>query len=196
MFHTIPESILKRMKHLEAIDADDRTNGTPRLQRLRQITPETGRFLALLAAIAPAGDMIEIGTSAGYSTLWLELACRQMGRTLTTYEVLEERAALAGETFRLTAVEDVVSLVLGDAREHISAYDELSFCFLDAEKDIYTDCYELVIPRLLPGGFLVTDNAINHRERLQPMLERALCDERVDAMIVPVGKGELVCRKI
>ena len=54
----------------------------------------------------------------------------------------------------------------------------------------------MVIPRLVKGGLLVADNAINHREALQSMLERALHDERVDALMVPIGKGELVCRKI
>lgn len=72
----------------------------------------------------------------------------------------------------------------------------IAFCFLDAEKEVYGECYELVIPRLVAGGLLIADNAINHRETLQPMLERALADERVDALIVPIGKGELLCRKL
>ena len=53
----------------------------------------------------------------------------------------------------------------------------------------------LVIPRLVPGGLLIADNAINHAATLQPMLNRALADNRVDALVVPIGKGELVCRK-
>ena len=73
--------------------------------------------------------------------------------------------------------------------------DNISFCFLDAEKELYADCYELVVPNLVPGGILVADNAISHAETLQPMLDRALSDERVDALIVPIGMGELVCRK-
>jgi caffeoyl-CoA O-methyltransferase len=195
MFHNIPQSILDRMHHLEEIDAQDRQDGTPRLKRLRQIPAETGRFLALLAAGAPQGAWIEIGTSAGYSTLWLALACREAGGTLTTFEVLEEKVSLAHETFRLTQVEDVVNLVAGDVREHLPSYHDIAFCFLDAEKEIYADCYELVVLRLVPGGLLVADNAINHQETLQPLLDRALSDERVDALIVPIGKGELVCRK-
>ncbi len=196
MFHNIPNPIHERMKYLEAVDARDRQNGTPRMQRLRQIPPETGKFLALMAAAAPAGEVIEVGTSAGYSTLWLALACRQTGRRLTTFEVLDEKVKLAKETFRLSATTDVVELVVGDAREYLSDFDAIGFCFLDAEKEVYADCYELVVPRLVPGGLFVADNAINHRQTLEPMLQRALNDPRVDAMIVPVGKGELVCRKI
>lgn len=196
MFHSIRQSILDRMEYLEKIDAVDRIDGTPRLQRLRQIPPETGKFLALLAASAPEGMVIEIGTSAGYSTLWLTIACEMLGRRLQTFEVLPEKAKLARQTFQAAQVEKTVNLVEGDARDFLPQFEDIAFCFLDAEKEVYADCYELVIPRLVKGGLLVADNASNHRETLQPMLDRALSDERVDALIVPIGKGELVCRKI
>lgn len=196
MFHSIRPSILERMRTLEHLDARDREDGTPRLQRLRQIPPETGKFLALLAANAPEGVYLEIGTSAGYSTLWLALACEMLGRTLTTFEVNPEKAKLARETFRLAQVEGIVRLVEGDARDYLPHYINIAFCFLDAEKDVYGECYEAVIPRMVPGAWLVADNAINHRETLKPVLERAFADERVDALVVPIGKGELVCRKV
>ena len=138
---------------------------------------------------------MEIGTSAGYSALWLALACRLKGRTLTTFEVLGEKAALAAETFAAAGVRDVVDLVHGDALEHLPSCTSVSFCFLDAEKEVYAACYEAVVPNMVPGGILVADNAINHRDTLGPMLDRALADERVDALIVPIGKGELVCRR-
>ncbi|MDX9975056.1 MAG: class I SAM-dependent methyltransferase [FCB group bacterium] len=195
MFNTLDEAVRRRMNVLETIDSRDREDGTPRLQRLRQIPPETGRFLALMAAAAPPGLVIEIGTSAGYSTLWLALACRERRCRVITFEGLEEKATLARETFREAGVEAVVELIVGDAREHLSALDNVAFCFLDAEKDIYADCYEAVVPRLVPGGLRVADNAINHRETLQPIIDRAMQDRRVDALVVPIGKGELVCRR-
>lgn len=192
MFHSIPNAMLEQMRVLEARDAQDRTDGTPRLRRLRQIPPETGKFLALLLANAPQGPVIEVGTSAGYSTLWLAAT----GRRVTTFEVLPEKAELARQTFCLAGVEHVVELIADDARKHIEQFTEIGFCFLDAEKEIYGEIYEMVVPRLVKGGLLVADNAINHREALQPMLDRALTDARVDALIVPIGKGELLCRKI
>ncbi|MBZ0283418.1 MAG: O-methyltransferase [Anaerolineae bacterium] len=195
MFYQIPKPILDRMAYLERLDAQDRTDNTPRLRRLRQIPPETGKFLALLASNAPEGDWIEIGTSAGYSTLWLALACRAMGRKITTFEVLEVKANLASETFKLAGVDDVVELIRGDARHYLSCYSNVAFCFLDAEKEVYLDCYEAIVPNLVRGGLLIADNAINHETALRPMLDRALQDERVDALIVPIGKGELVCRR-
>lgn len=195
MFHNIPAGVLDRMRELERRDEEDRADGTPRLDRLRQIPPETGRFLALWAAAAPAGSCMEIGTSAGYSTLWLALACRATGRQLTTFEVLPRKAALARDTFALADVGDVVHLVEGDFLKHASEFDEVGFCFLDAEKEIYKACYDAIVPRLVAGGILIADNAINHQETLRPMLDAAHADDRVDALIVPIGKGELICRK-
>ena len=195
MFHDIPAELLNCMQELERRDAVDRADGTPRLERLRQVPPETGRFLALWAASAPGGSYIEIGTSAGYSALWLALACRATGRTLTTFEVLPQKAQLARETFAQAGVGDVVRLIEGDFLAHVDEFDAVGFCFLDAEKEIYRACYDAIAPRLVPGGILIADNAINHRQTLQPLLDTALDDERFDALIVPIGKGELVCRK-
>ncbi len=195
MFFNIPPPVLDRMNYLEQIDTKDRTDGTQRLQRLRQIPPDTGKFLALLAASAPPGRYLEIGTSAGYSTLWLALAGREIGRKITTFEILPEKVKLATETFRLAGVEDVVELIAGDARQHLPNYTDISFCFLDAEKEIYGPCYEAIVPNMVTGGLLIADNAINHRKTLQQMLDRTVKDKRVDALIVPIGKGELLCRK-
>lgn len=196
MFHNIRPAMLSRMRELEAIDARDRGDGTPRLQRLRQVPPETGKLIALLAASAPVGAYLEIGTSAGYSTLWLALAGETVGRRITTFEILPEKAKLARATFAAAQVEAVVELIEGDALAHLEHYAQIAFCFLDAEKEVYGACYDAVIPRLVKGGLLVADNAINHRERLQPMLDQALHDERVDGLIVPIGQGVLVCRKL
>ena len=196
MFHNIRPSTRARMHYLESIDAQDRQDNTPRWQRLRQIPPETGRFLALLLANAPEGAILEIGTSAGYSTLWLTLACEISQRQLVTFELLPEKATIARETFKIANVEHVVQLIEGDALDYLTQYDQIGYCFLDAEKEIYETCYEAIVPKLVPGGLLVADNAINHQKTLKPLIEKALNDERVDALVVPIGKGELVCRKI
>ncbi len=195
MFESITPAMRKRMAELEAIDAQDREDGTAQMKRLRQIPAETGRFLAILAASAPQGAWLEIGTSAGYSTLWLSLAARSRGATLTTYEVLDAKVSLARETFSETNVGDVVTLVHGDAREHLRDTNNIAFCFLDAEKDVYQDCYDLVVPSMVSGGLLVADNVISHQEDLKPFVDHAVADRLVDAVVVPIGKGELVCRR-
>jgi predicted O-methyltransferase YrrM len=184
------------MQYLEEIDARDRADGTPQSRRMRQIPPETGRFLALLLANAPLGQVLEIGTSAGYSTLWLSLACRADGRRITTFETSEYKARMARETFQKAQIEDMVNLVEGDAVAQLEKYQEVAFCFLDTEKEIYKACYETVIPRLVSGGLLVADNATSHQVELQTFIDQALNDIRVDAMVVSVGKGLLVNRKI
>ena len=196
MLHNIPELVKKRMMYLEKIDAEDRGDGTPRMQRLRQIPPKTGKFLSIIAAGAPNGEFIEIGTSGGYSTMWIALACIERGIKIKTFEILEEKIKLAKETFRESKMENSVELVEGDARDYLKEEKNISFCFLDAEKEVYDDCYDLIIPNMVKGGLLVADNAINHYEVLKPMIGKALSDERIDALIVPIGKGELLCRKI
>ena len=195
MFHNITKAILERMKYLKDIDAKDRKDGTPSPLRLRQIPPETGRFIALLAASAPKGTYLEIGTSAGYSTLWLALACKEIGRKLVTFEVDKEKVKLAIETFKTAGIEKIVELVVGDAREYLQNYKNISFCFLDADKEVYYDCYEKVIPNMISGGLLVADNAISHKDILKEMIEKVLNDKRVDALVVPIGSGILVCRR-
>jgi len=196
MFHDIPRAIEERMRYLVSVDRKDRLDGTPNAKRLRQIPAETGRFIALLAATSPQGSWLEIGTSAGYSTMWLALACREVGRKLVTFEVLEEKVRLARETFKAAGIEERVELVAGDAREYLDDFKDISFCFLDADKEVYFDCYEKTVPNLVKGGLLVADNATTHQEVLTPMLDRALNDERVDALSVPIGSGVLVCRRL
>ena len=196
MFHNIPEAILKRMRELEAQDAADREDGTPRLQRLRQIPPVTGKFLALLCANAPTGGVMEVGTSGGYSSLWLSLACKERGNHLTTFETLEEKVSRADETFEAAKIKSQIQLIHGDARDVISGYTDIAFCFLDAERDIYTDVYEKMIDNIVPGGIITVDNVISHADELAGFVSHVENDPRVDALVVPIGKGILVCRKL
>lgn len=196
MYHDIPQPILDRMAYLEGVDSRDRLDGTPKALRMRQIPAETGRFLAILAAGAPPGQVIEVGTSAGYSGLWLSLACRQRGDRLTTFEVDPHKVRLARETVQQARVEDVVQVVQGDARAHLAGILPLAFCFVDCEKELYGEIYELVIPNLVSGGLFAADNALSHQVELSSFIGRALSDSRVDGLVVPVGKGVLLCRKI
>lgn len=195
MFNNIPEKVLERMNYLFEIDKNDRNDGTPRLERLHQIPPETGKFIALQLASSPEGKAVEIGTSAGYSSMWLGLACRETNKKLFTFELLEEKIKLAKETFELTTFNDVITLVEGDALNNLDSFDDIAFCFLDCEKSMYYECYEKIIPKMVKGGILVADNAINHYDALKPMIDLALNDERVDSVVIPIGKGELLCRK-
>lgn len=196
MFQSIPDAIRQRMAYLEAVDARDRQDQTPKMERLRQIPPQTGRLLALLAASAPPGQLLEIGTSAGYSALWLSLACIARAGGLITFELLPKKVGLAQETFRAAGVEPLVKIVAGDVLAQLPGYAaDIAFCFLDTEKNLYAPCYNLVVPNLVPGGFLVADNTTSHASELAGFLEKAYADPQVDALEVPIGQGLLVCRK-
>jgi predicted O-methyltransferase YrrM len=119
-----------------------------------------------------------------------------VGTKIVTIELLEDKAFLARETFDLAGVWDVVELVVGDARQRAGAYRNIGFCFLDAEKEHYLECYEAVAPNLVDGGLLVADNVISHRPVLEPFIRKVLADPRCDASIVPIGRGELLCRRV
>jgi caffeoyl-CoA O-methyltransferase len=197
MFQEIPKAILDRMKELEEIDTRDRQDGTSHLKRMRQVPPETGRVLAFLAASAPTkGAWLEIGTSAGYSALWLSLAARYRNKTLITFELLPEKVALARETFKKTKVEGLVELKHGDARGHISDFAEVAFCFVDCEKEMYQEIYERISPNLIEDSLLIFDNVISHKSDLKKFLEVIESDPNFDQVTLSVGKGLLVCRKI
>jgi predicted O-methyltransferase YrrM len=195
MFHDIPALILERMAALQAIDARDRQDGTPVSRRLRQIVPETGRFLSLLAVSAPKGQVLEVGTSGGYSALWLALACRQRDDMLTTFELSPEKVHFAQDTFAAAGVQDIVQVIQGDARQFLPQFQEVAFCFMDAEKELYQEVYSLVVPNLVIGGWFVADNAISHRQALGDFLSYVDWDSRVDSLVIPIGKGVLACRK-
>lgn len=197
MFDNMPERIRKRMAYLERLDASHRhIAAVKHFDRLRQVPPATGKFLALLAAGAPEGKWLELGTSGGYSTLWLSLAARETGKKIITFEISPAKADLARETFRAARIEGTVGLVHGNAVKYLRHYKQVAFCFMDIEKPLYEKAYEILVPNLVKGGMLVADNVISHRDDCAHAVKRAFADKRVDAQIVPVGSGLLVVRKI
>lgn len=195
MFHDIPEAIRARMQQLEALDAEQRRQGLPAIQRLCAITPDTGRFLALMASCSPPGDLVEVGTAGGYSTLWLALASMKSVRKLITIELREHKAEWARETFAAAGASSKIDLILGDAIDHLPKIHNVAFLFLDAIEHSHIDFYELAMPNLVSGGLVVADNVISNREDCAPFVAHVMADPRVDAMVVPIGKGELLCRK-
>lgn len=196
MFHNIPKDMRERMRYLEQKDAQDGYDGTPKKERLRQIPPETGKLLSLLAASSPSGNYVEIGTSGGYSTMWLALAAKQKKCNIKTFEVLPEKIKVASETFQIAGIEDMVTIFEGDAMERLVELDTMAFCFLDAEKNRYQDYYELVKTKIIKGGFLVADNILDHWTILENMVEKVLNDNTFDSVVVPIGDGLLVSKKV
>jgi caffeoyl-CoA O-methyltransferase len=181
------------MARLEARDAYERERGVARSERLRQISPEVGRFLHTLVLAAKPRAILEIGTSGGYSTIWLATAARVINGHVTTLEIDPLKAGLAEENLRGAGLASAVNVRLGDAFAYLRDLDtRVDFAFLDAEKEDYIDFYELIVPLMNPGAVLVADNLISHEFDLGEFRERALSDERLSAVIVPIGRGELL----
>jgi predicted O-methyltransferase YrrM len=118
-----------------------------------------GRLLRILTESIGAKNVVEIGTSNGYSGIWFCLALRKTGGKLTTHDIDEGRAKLARENFKRAGVEDLVTLVMGDAHETVKDLTEpIDILFIDADKPGYPDYLEKLFPLVRPGGFIIGHN--------------------------------------
>jgi caffeoyl-CoA O-methyltransferase len=118
-----------------------------------------GRLLRLLAETTGAKQIVEIGTSNGYSGIWQCLALKATGGRLTTFEIDARRAALARENFKKAGVDDIVTLVEGDAHEKVAEVQgPVDLVFVDADKEGYTDYLKKLLPKVRPGGLIIAHN--------------------------------------
>jgi predicted O-methyltransferase YrrM len=166
-------------------------------ERLLNITPDTGAFLAVLVRAARARRILEIGTSNGYSTLWLAEAAHATGGQVTTVEHRAAKAALARTTFARAAAIAPIHLEEGDGGEVLAAaragaYD---FIFLDADRAQYVEWWPEVRRALRNGGVLVVDNAVSHASEVAAFVTEVAGDAAFTAVLVPIGKGEFVACK-
>jgi len=188
MFHDISAGMQQVMRALEEQVARDQPS-------LRSVDSDVARILALLAISAPPGAFLELGSSGGYSSLWLSLAARAKGVRLTTVDLNEKKVALAKENISRAGAASLVEVFHGDAFDFAGRSEPLAFCFSDIEPpELNAKIYELVVPRLVPGGWLVVDNVTSPRHQKQ-FIERAYSDPRVDCVLLPFPKGDMICRK-
>ena len=126
---------------------------------MMNVSPEDGRLLRLLTEAVGAKHVVEIGTSNGYSGIWICLGLRTTGGKLTTHEIDARRAGLARENFKRADVADIVTLVEGDAHKTVSKIKEpIDVLFLDADKPGYIDYLKKLLPRVRPGGLVLAHN--------------------------------------
>jgi predicted O-methyltransferase YrrM len=185
------------LDRLERRDALERRQDVPRRQRLRQITPDVGRFLHTLVLCTRPRSILEIGTSGGYSTMWLATAAASVGTKVVTLEIDPAKVELATSNLQQAGIQDAVAIVEADAFDYLrERVDRLDFVFLDAEKEDYLRYLELIVPSLSDGGLLVADNLISAAEQLTEFRQRAESDPRLSAVVVPIGRGELLAAKI
>jgi caffeoyl-CoA O-methyltransferase len=162
--------------------ADASSDLTPALERLLKdiraadkgqlaVSEEDGRFLRVLVASTGAKRVLEIGAASGYSAIWLGLGLRQTGGHLTTIEYDAVRAKEATDNVRRAGLQDVVQVVSGDAFKEIpklqGAFD---LVFLDAWKPDYKKFFDLVFPRVSPGGLFLAHNVINKKHEMKDFL--------------------------
>ncbi len=124
-----------------------------------EVPVSDGRMLRLMAEAIGAKEALEIGTSTGYSGLWLCLALQKTGGKLTTYEIDAERAADARRHFKEAGVDRIVTVVEGDAHQRLKERKEpVDLVFMDADKEGYVDYLRQVLPLLRPGGVILAHN--------------------------------------
>jgi len=134
-----------------------------RSQRYRNVPPQDGRFLRIMTEAMNAKNVIEIGTSTGYSGIWFGLALQKTGGKLTTYEIDAQRAATARSNFKKAGMADIITLVEGDAHEEVKKLKgSIDILFLDADKEGYIDYLDKLLPLVRPGGLVIAHN-INPR---------------------------------
>jgi caffeoyl-CoA O-methyltransferase len=182
---------------LERQDTRERQQELPRRIRLRQIRPEVGRFLHALVLAKRPRSILEIGTSGGYSTMWLASAARSVGATVVTLEIDPAKVRLATSNLREAGLDEAVAIVHTDAFDYLRDRREpIDFVFLDAEKVDYARFLELIVPLLPAGGLLVADNLISAAADLAEFRRQAESDLRLSAVVVPIGRGELIAARI
>ena len=126
---------------------------------MQNVPMEDGRLLRLLAEMSDAKHVVEIGTSNGYSGLWLLMGLQTTGGKLTTYEIDPRRAAMARENFKRAGVDEIVTIVEGDAHKEVQKLNEqIDILFLDADKEGYIDYLSKLLPLVRPGGLIVAHN--------------------------------------
>jgi caffeoyl-CoA O-methyltransferase len=186
----IDERVLGVLERLEAEDAAEREAGLPAMQRSRQVTPTTGRFLFALAACQAGLAVLEIGASRGYSSIWLAAGVRLLGGQLTSLEHDPVKCEAWRANVADAGLEEWSELVEGEAFEVLGdTEDTFDLVFLDAEKDDYEGLFALARPLLEPGGLVVADNVLSHVETLGAYSAARQADATLSSVTVPLDRG-------
>jgi predicted O-methyltransferase YrrM len=185
-------------EHVEMQSTDEANWMARRDEFLLPVGPDTGRVLNMLIKSAKARSILELGTSYGYSTVWLAEAARETGGRVASLELADYKAKYAREALERAGLADHVDIHLGSAVEILprlaGPYD---FVLIDLWKELYVTCLDLVYPKLARGAFIAADNMIypevsradaaNYQRRIRRL--------EFDSVLLPIGSGVELSRR-
>jgi caffeoyl-CoA O-methyltransferase len=178
------------LARLEQEDERERAEGVERERRARAVTPATGRFLFSLVAPQSGCEVLEVGGSRGYSTIWLAAGTRILGGNVTSLERDPEKCAAWRRNIADAGLDEWAELIEGDAFDVVAdAGDVYDLIFLDAEKDDYEELFTLARERVEPGGLIVADNVMSHAETLGAYSAARQADPELSSVTVPLDRG-------
>ncbi|MCZ6730090.1 MAG: O-methyltransferase [SAR324 cluster bacterium] len=181
--------IAEEQKLRETLSREEFSAG--RSERLLAIGEEAGRFLNLLVKSAGATRLLEVGTSVGYSTLWLADAARSNGGHVVTMDNNPAKHAQARDYLARAGLAGVVTLVTGDAVQAIGdQVGPFDFVLLDCDKDAYLPAFEAFHPKLAPGGIIVADNMTYPVSEHAPLYQQRVRETAgMESTFLPIGNG-------
>jgi caffeoyl-CoA O-methyltransferase len=186
----LDERVRAVLARLEAEDADERARNVPREQRARQVAPTTGRFLFSFVAPQTDCEVLEIGGSRGYSTIWLAAGVRHFGGRVLSLENDPAKVEAWRANVEEAGLSDCAELVAGDAFETLPAIDDVfDVVFLDAEKELYERLFDAARDKLEPGAVVIADNVLSHEEVLGAYSRARQADPTLESVTVPLDRG-------
>jgi len=161
------------------------------------IPPEGGKFLNILAKSAGAKNILEIGTSNGYSAIWLGEAAKSVGGKVATVESSPDKVSMAKENFKRAGLDEVIAIVHGEAPAALGALPgPFDFVFIDVWNEDYVKNFRVFFPKLSAGGLIVADNAVRHSEGIEGYLQLVRNHPQLESILIPIGNGKEVSYKI
>jgi predicted O-methyltransferase YrrM len=178
------------LERLEQEDASERERGLPPEQRARQVEPTTGRFLFSLVAPQTDCEVLELGGSRGYSSIWLAAGVRTFGGRVLSLESDPRKVAAWRENIAEAGLDDWAEVVEGDAHETLRRIDDVfDVVFLDAEKEDYEALYALARSRVEPAALVVADNVLSHADPLARYSAARQADPTLSSVTIPLDRG-------
>jgi caffeoyl-CoA O-methyltransferase len=178
------------LDRLEAEDADERARGVSRELRSRQVARTTGQFLFGLVAPQTDCEVLEIGGSRGYSTIWIAAGVRYLGGRVLSLEADPVKIEAWRRNIADAGLELTAELLEGDAFQTLEQLDDVfDIVFLDAEKDDYEALFALAREKLEPGGIVLADNVLSHEETLGAYSRARQDDPTLESLTIPLDRG-------